>query len=269
MIEEGRNFSRELAEMQSRLLEEGSLLPEEASLYLDPEELLARLQRLQRVNLSLFLRRAPQSHPQVALSLTARQLTPYNKDENRLAEDLLRWYRDGYTITLRASTERRASRLRDWLRERLPSAEAKVVVGAISQGFEFPTVKAVEITDSEIFGQVRRRERRVHMDDAVPSFTDLKVGDLVVHLSHGIGRYLGVETLDSAGVTRDYMVIELSLIHILTPMVTASKPISWALNAKNYLYCLSIIIHHCIANKGGRHYCCQLVCRELEEILRT
>ncbi len=208
LIEEGRNFSRELAEMQSRLLEEGSLLPEEASLYLDPEELLARLQRLQRVNLSLFLRRAPQSHPQVALSLTARQLTPYNKDENRLAEDLLRWYRDGYTITLRASTERRASRLRDWLRERLPSAEAKVVVGAISQGFEFPTLKAVEITDSEIFGQVRRRERRVHMDDAVPSFTDLKVGDLVVHLSHGIGRYLGVETLDSAGVTRDYMVIE-------------------------------------------------------------
>ena len=82
------------------------------------------------------------------------------------------------------------------------------MVGAISQGFEFPTVKAVEITDSEIFGQVRRRERRVHMDDAVPSFTDLKVGDLVVHLSHGIGRYLGVETLDSAGVTRDYMVIE-------------------------------------------------------------
>ncbi len=58
-------------------------------------------------------------------------------------------------------------------------------------------------------GQVRRRERRAHMDDAVPSFTDLKVGgDLVVHLSHGIGRYLGVETLESAGVTRDYLVIE-------------------------------------------------------------
>ncbi|HHY91958.1 MAG TPA: transcription-repair coupling factor, partial [Firmicutes bacterium] len=43
---------------------------------------------------------------------------------------------------------------------------------------------------------------------AVPSFTDLKVGDLVVHVVHGIGRYQGVKTLESAGSTRDYLVLE-------------------------------------------------------------
>ncbi len=208
LLEEGRNFSRELAEMQSRLLEEGNLLPEEASLYLDQEELFMRLSRLQRIGLSVFLRRIPHANPKATVSLVARSLIPYNKDEDRLARDLLRWHHDSYAITLRASTESRAKRLKEWLQERLPSVQAKINVGAISQGFEFPTLKVVEITDSEIFGQVRRRERRAHMDDAVPSFTDLKVGDLVVHLSHGIGRYLGVETLESAGVTRDYLVIE-------------------------------------------------------------
>lgn len=208
VLEEGSSFSRELTEMQSRLLEEGNLLPEEASLYLNPEELFTRLSRLQRIGLSLFLRRAPHTDPKVLLSVAARSLTPYNKDEVRLSQDLLRWHRDAYALTLRASTENRAIRLKEWLQERVPSVQAKVVVGAISQGFEFPGLKVVEITDTEIFGQVRRRERKVPMDEAVPSFTDLKLGDLVVHLSHGIGRYLGVETLESAGVTRDYLVIE-------------------------------------------------------------
>ena len=208
LAEEANNHSHTLTQMQSRLLEEGGFLPEEADMYLDPKQLLSRLSARQAIHLDLFLRPAPNKRPRASLAFTARKLITYNKDESRLAKDLSRWHRQGYTVTLRASTEKRASRLREWLRERLPEAKFKVTVGAISEGFEFPAFKVVEITDSEIFGQIRRRERRVHMDEAVPSFTDLKVGDLVVHMAHGIGRYLGVETLDSAGITRDYMVIE-------------------------------------------------------------
>ncbi|NLG87012.1 MAG: transcription-repair coupling factor [Firmicutes bacterium] len=208
LAEEGKSFSRELANMQARLLEEGNLLPEETNLYLDPEELFRRLKPLQRIDLSLFLRRAPFTTPQKGWAVAARTLTAYSKDEVRLAQDLIRWHHDLYAITLRASTASRAERLKEWLREHLPQVQAQVVVGAISEGFELPTWKVVQITDSELFGQARRRERRMPMDEAIPSFTDLKVGDLVVHISHGIGRYLGVETLDSAGVTRDYLVIE-------------------------------------------------------------
>jgi transcription-repair coupling factor (superfamily II helicase) len=210
LLEEGDSFSRELAAMQTRLLDEGNLLPEEASLYLQPEELLERLRNMQRISLSLFMRKASFTNPQAVYALSTRTITAYNKDEQRLTRDLLSWHHDSYAITLRASTASRAERLQQWLREHLPQVQAEVVVGAISEGFELPALRVVQITDSELFGQVRRRERRRPMDEAISSFTDLKVRDLVVHLSHGIGRYLGVETLDSAGVTRDYLVIEYS-----------------------------------------------------------
>lgn len=208
LVEEGRKFRRELMQMQSRLLEEGGLLPEEVGLYLAPETLLSRLRSRQRINLSLFLRQAPNSRPRALFSFTSRELPAYNKDESRLAQDLRRWHQQGYAVTLRVGTEKRALRLEEWLRKWLPEMKPKITAGAISKGFEFPNLKIVQIADNEIFGQTRRRERRPHLDDAVPSFTDLKVGDLVVHLAHGIGRYLGVETLASAGVTRDYMLIE-------------------------------------------------------------
>ncbi|HHV58193.1 MAG TPA: transcription-repair coupling factor [Firmicutes bacterium] len=223
LVEEGRSFAQGLAGMQKHLLEEGNLLPEEAQLYAGPDILLARLGRLQRVGLSLFLRRAPYSNPQAFISIAARGLTPYHQNEGRLAEDLRRWHHDGYAITLRASNENRAGRLKTWLKDNVPGIRAGVAVGPISAGFELPTLKVVEISDAEIFGQARRRERRAPLEEAaVPSFTDLKVGDLVVHVVHGIGRYQGVKTLESAGSTRDYLVLEYAghdLLYVPTDQV--------------------------------------------------
>jgi transcription-repair coupling factor (superfamily II helicase) len=209
LVEEGRNFAREISDMQKQLLEDGNLLPEEVHLYAGLDEIMGRLGRYQRVGIGLFLRRAPYSSPQAFVSLPARSLTPYHKNEERLAADLKRWHHDGYRITIRASNESRAERLRTWLKEHVPAVRVEVVVRPISQGFELPTLKTVEISDGEIFGQARRRERRTAMDEAaISTFTDLKVGDLVVHVVHGIGRYQGVKTLESAGSVRDYLVLE-------------------------------------------------------------
>ncbi|MGI6605233.1 MAG: transcription-repair coupling factor [bacterium] len=209
LVEEGRNFERDLKNMQTRLLEEGSLLPEEARLYNTLEDIMLQLGGLQRIGFSLFQRRAPYSNPQAFVAVVARELTPYHKNEERLIQDLRHWHLQRYAITLHASSEARAQRLREWLKANAPGVSVGVQVGTISAGFELPSLKVVEIADGEIFGRTRRRERRSAMDEsAVPSFTDLKVGDLVVHVVHGIGRYRGVETLESAGSTRDYLLLE-------------------------------------------------------------
>ncbi|ECH9276518.1 transcription-repair coupling factor, partial [Salmonella enterica subsp. enterica] len=70
-------------------------------------------------------------------------------------------------------------------------------------------VHLVVITEGEMFSQKQRKARRVgkSMDNAerIKSYTELKVGDYVVHQNHGIGKYMGIGTLEVGGIHKDYM----------------------------------------------------------------
>lgn len=81
--------------------------------------------------------------------------------------------------------------------------------GILSCGFELPEQNLVIV--SENISYIKRNENRSKKDflgDILNSYEDLKVGDFVVHINHGIGRYLGLETVDTMGVVRDYMKVE-------------------------------------------------------------
>ncbi|MDI6871893.1 MAG: transcription-repair coupling factor [Bacillota bacterium] len=78
----------------------------------------------------------------------------------------------------------------------------------LSSGGEFLSPRLVYLSELELYGRPhRRRLRPVEEGVRIASFTELKVGDYVVHTTHGIGQYLGVETLEVQGVHRDYLVI--------------------------------------------------------------
>ncbi|MBI3191949.1 MAG: hypothetical protein HYZ36_04725, partial [Pedosphaera parvula] len=76
-------------------------------------------------------------------------------------------------------------------------------LGTLARGFLFDEAKLVVVTDAEIFGRYKvQRPRRLKSPHAVAArsmldinFTELEPGDYVVHLQHGIGRYLGLQTL--------------------------------------------------------------------------
>ncbi len=82
-------------------------------------------------------------------------------------------------------------------------------IGSLAKGFVWPAEHLALITAQEIFGKSkRRRTRRVKKSPAMLlTFEDLKKEDLVVHAQHGIGRYLGLETLEFEGVTNDFLLI--------------------------------------------------------------
>jgi transcription-repair coupling factor (superfamily II helicase) len=86
------------------------------------------------------------------------------------------------------------------------------MLGSVSRGFLVESARLVVVTDSEIFGRTRtQRPRRLKSPHAAATrsaleidFTDLSVGDFVVHLQHGIGRYLGLKVLPlETRTTRD------------------------------------------------------------------
>ncbi len=65
------------------------------------------------------------------------------------------------------------------------------------RGFEYPILKFAVITESDILGRSRRKKRhRTYEGEKIQSFTDLSVGDYVVHENNGLGIYRGIEKLE-------------------------------------------------------------------------
>ena len=84
-----------------------------------------------------------------------------------------------------------------------------IVQGTLLNGFELPAARLVLITEKDIFGRQKKKLlTRKEQGEKISHFSDIKVGDYVVHVNHGIGKYLGVETLDVGGVHKDYLHIK-------------------------------------------------------------
>ena len=85
-----------------------------------------------------------------------------------------------------------------------------VCYGKVRRGFEYPILKFAVITESDIFGaqQKKKKRHRTYEGEKIQSFTDLSVGDYVVHENHGLGIYRGIEKLEVDKKVKDYIKIE-------------------------------------------------------------
>ena len=138
----------------------------------------------------------------------------------QLAGEIGRWRAEGFRIRLVASDERQVEHLSQILREHaleaLPAATPDgdaplaIVVGDVSAGFSIPALGVIVLTEAEIFGARRRLLRRPKYQRGaeLTAFTDLAVGDIVVHEDHGLGRYLGLKTMTVGNREGDFLVLE-------------------------------------------------------------
>ena len=93
--------------------------------------------------------------------------------------------------------------------EKVP-ANFKLLQGFIHQGFVIDSLNTIIISHHELFGQytLRRRPRLAQAGAPVDTLADLQVGDYVVHASYGIGKFLGIKTIQEKGGTSEYLTIE-------------------------------------------------------------
>src|SRR5947199_7514483 len=125
---------------------------------------------------------------------------------------LHRWARQGFVVHVFCNNEGERQRFQEICREygfQDDSASEQILtaIGALSRGFISESARLVVVTDAEIFGRYKvQRPRRLKSRHAQTSrslldidFTDLQEGDYVVHLQHGIGRYLGLQQLPAGG----------------------------------------------------------------------
>ncbi len=144
-----------------------------------------------------------------------------------LTRRLDEWRRRGIAVVVACGTPSAADRLRRLLEDRRqqarshpgplalpvalfdPAVHAHLVPGEISAGFVDGDARLAVIADDEIFGRrVRRRARKAREENAfAAAFRDLEDGDLVVHVEHGIARYLGLTKMQIRGVEGDFLVL--------------------------------------------------------------
>jgi transcription-repair coupling factor (superfamily II helicase) len=146
-----------------------------------------------------------------SIHVSCRAAPTYAGDVRRLSEDLHK--AEGRTVILLGNTGR-ADRLSDVLRDDGhavgPEARVETRVAALSRGFDLPEAKLAVLADGDVFPEevhLHARGRRRGLRSFLSDFRDLQVGDLVVHEEHGIGRFLGLETLELGGGAREFMVL--------------------------------------------------------------
>ncbi|WP_123042690.1 transcription-repair coupling factor [Cohnella candidum] len=204
--ETAKQLERDESEWSVHLLQQGKTLP--GFTLAVPAEQAMYPKQFQVVYLSLFVRQIPHTQPQNIVNFVCRSMQNFHGQMNVLKAEMERWRKSGAHILMLAGSPERAERIRRVLDDYHIEAP-EILLGNLQSGFELPSVKLVVITEGEMFTQKQRKARRVdrHLDNAerIKSYTELKVGDYVVHQNHGIGKYLGIGTMEVAGIHKDYL----------------------------------------------------------------
>ena len=160
-------------------------------------------------------------HVRRTCSIQAKGVNPYNNSFELLTRDLKRLKRNGYRVVLLSASRTRAKRLAEDLRDydlssfysddmerQVNPGEIMVSCGYASEGYEYPMLKFMVISESDIFGRRKKKKRRRRYEgQKIQDFAELKPGDYVVHENHGIGVYQGIEKIEVDKVVKDYMKI--------------------------------------------------------------
>ena len=168
--------------------------------------------------LSLMLQKIPNTEPEELISVSVKAIAPFHKQFDMLSSEIKNWLENKIKVVAVMANEQKALALKETLREHgiiaqytptLESVEQQMVwitLGVLNNGFELPQAKVAVIVEKDILGRQKKRALpRVAKGEKIAYFRDINIGDYVVHVNHGIGKYVGVETLDIGGIHRDYL----------------------------------------------------------------
>ncbi|PYK88312.1 MAG: transcription-repair coupling factor [Verrucomicrobia bacterium] len=130
----------------------------------------------------------------------------------QFAARLKEWRANKAKIVIYFQTDGEIERFREIMGEKGALDDVDLVEGTLARGFCFPAANLVVLSAAELFGRFaahgRRRLRRAERHRAQIDFSELREGDFVVHLEHGVGRFLGLEKFAAQNRVQEVLVLE-------------------------------------------------------------
>lgn len=235
VFERGEAVETEYRESMSGRLEKGYIVPSQVDAVMSHKETYASLDGKRLATVSTLAAKN-RFTPVSRYDITAKSVSSYQSDFPSLVKDIISYKKRGYRILLISPSKTRAARLAENLKEYELNAfyteneervvmpgEIMVISGQLKSGFEYPLIKLVLITESDIFGTLQEKKKK----SAKPSgkkmldFNQLEAGDYVIHENHGLGIYRGIFKIETDHIVKDYIKLEYAAGGILYVPVTA------------------------------------------------
>ena len=153
--------------------------------------------------------------------IETRQMPQYGGHTDQLKADLESYVARGFDVTIVCGSQERMKNMLEFVQRenfnerilpgRAQAGHVRVLQGTITAGMEFTDSRKCYIWEGDIFGGNRRSRRKSARGSAankIKSFADVQKGDYVVHESHGIGQFTGIEQLVVQGMKQDFLKVE-------------------------------------------------------------
>lgn len=201
-------------------LERGNILPKQNELMVSRNFIFQQLENKVIITLDSISKANRVLQPKSIVNFSEITLHNYQGKIDLLIQDIKEKKSKGFKIVILSGTRPRGERLANTLRENgiessykdvfrdIQPSEIIITFGSQIKGFEFPELRISVISDKEVFGEAKRKvNRKIEKKGVgkIKSFTDLKPGDYVVHVNHGIGVYRGIQQLELQGFKKDYL----------------------------------------------------------------
>lgn len=222
LLERCDTIFKEFAESMKQRLEKGYLLPTQTKMIFSYSDLMHTINQKPLVLISTLNQSIKDLNIKEHFNIVVKSINHYNNSFETLIKDLIYWQKKKYKIILLAGSKTRAERLTQELKEReikaryttdfeteIIEGETIVAYGNIHKGFEYPLIQYIVISESDVFGKskIKKKKKNKYQGKKIQSFTDLSIGDYVVHENHGLGIFKGIETIEVENTAKDYIKI--------------------------------------------------------------
>lgn len=216
--EAARAIKADIDERVKTLIENGNIEEIKDKYINDYYELMAELLKMQTVSVSMLSENTPDFKPKELFHITVKSVKPYSRNSELMADDVLYYTKRGYKVIVMAGSNEGIKRLSEFFTDKGISVTTNeedfsiprvtlLLHGSLSSGFEYPLIKTAVISDRDVSNGAFKRKRRKSKGGELLNYSELVPGDYVVHETHGIGRFVGMQRINTGGSIKDYLKI--------------------------------------------------------------
>lgn len=221
ILESIRVWEKEYGESLAHRFDQGHMLLGQMEVGHNYQQVLGHLAQGHSLYFSSLYQASKDLPYQVEIQIQGAGAHLYRHDFEAMVKDLAYYVKQNYQIIVLSATGAMCDSLHDLLENHgLPvfrvdqkgqalAGKIALATGSLKQGFIYPEIRLAVFAEAEVSGK-RRRTKKVKKSggQVLGSFYDLKAGDYIVHESHGIGIFAGVETIETDGMARDFIKIK-------------------------------------------------------------
>lgn len=220
-----KDYQTEFQDQFEIALEKGEAIQNQGNLIYTSEHLFEYASEFTSVHMNLLTENVIDNNA-TTLSWSCREIQNFGGKLEGLLEEIKYLKKSGYKTILSLGSLEKAKKIKEFFVqedvdaillknnkiENFEASQVVICVGDISEGFLYSEFKVAIITDQEILGShkktsSKKKKKKVKNARKIDSFLEMNIGDYVVHETHGIGKYKGMEQIQAAGVKKDYLKI--------------------------------------------------------------